>query len=104
MPTLERFDVVVVPFPYVEQETRKYRPAVIVSACSIQEEHGLAWTVMITSARHSPWPDDIPIDDLALAGLPKPSVIRPAKVATVSLAGCEVWGRLSPAAADALAA
>ena len=31
---------------------------------------------MITSASHTPWPLDVPIVDLASAGLPAPSIIR----------------------------
>lgn len=104
MPTFERFDVVSVPFPYVERETRKHRPAVVISARSVQERHGLLWVAMITSASNPAWPDDIEIGDLALAGLSKPSVIRPVKVATVEVARCEVRGRLSEDVAGAVAA
>jgi mRNA interferase MazF len=31
---------------------------------------------MVTSARHQPWPLDVPVRDLGEAGLPAPSVIR----------------------------
>jgi mRNA interferase MazF len=31
---------------------------------------------MITSAAHAPWPLDVPIGDLASAGLPAPSIVR----------------------------
>ena len=34
MPTFEPFDVVAVPFPYVEREVRKRRPTVVVSVPS----------------------------------------------------------------------
>ena len=31
---------------------------------------------MVTSAGHSRWPLDVPLTDLATAGLPAPSVVR----------------------------
>jgi mRNA interferase MazF len=31
---------------------------------------------MITSASHAPWPLDVPIGDLKVAGLPAPSIVR----------------------------
>jgi hypothetical protein len=39
----------------------------------------------------------VPIDDLAAAGLPKASVIRPAKITTVEASRCEPRGRLTAA-------
>jgi mRNA interferase MazF len=38
---------------------------------------------MITSAENRGWAGDVPVSDLALAGLPAPSVIRTAKIATI---------------------
>jgi mRNA interferase MazF len=38
---------------------------------------------MITSAENEPWPSDIAIADLKRAGLPAPSVVRPAKIACI---------------------
>ena len=97
MPSFERWDVIAVPFPYVERDHVKHRPALVVSGRCWLEGHGLPWVLMITSAAHRPWPDDVPIDDLAMAGLPRPSVIRPAKIATVEAAHCEPRGRLTAA-------
>lgn len=104
MPTFEPFDVVAVPFPYVERETRKRRPTVVVSSPVLHERHRLAWVVMVTSAYHAGWPDDVPITDLERAGLPKPSIVRPVKLATVETASCERLGSLSADTADAIAA
>ena len=53
--------------------------------------------MMITSAENKPWPEDIVIGDLELAGLPIPSVIRPAKIATIEAAEAEHKGRISSA-------
>ena len=92
----ERFDIVAVPFPYVERDILKRRPALVVSAKEVAGRHGFAWVLMITSAENPSWPDDIPIKDPKMAGLPKPSVIRPVKVATVETTRCEGRGRLDP--------
>ncbi len=76
---LKPFDVVVVPFPYVDRLAEKRRPAVVISNEKLAQ-HGLA---MITSADNEPWPSDIPVPDLARAGLPAASVVRPAKIACI---------------------
>jgi mRNA interferase MazF len=75
-------DVVVVPFPYSDRLAEKRRPALVVSNPRLAEQ-GLVWLAMITSARQNALPFDAPIADLALAGLPAPSLVRPTKIATV---------------------
>lgn len=80
-PAPRRFDVVVVPFPYSDQLAEKRRPALIVSADAFNRKHGLLWVAMITSSDNPRWDGDIPIT--AKAGLPAPSVIRTAKIATI---------------------
>ena len=53
---------------------------------------------MITSADNRPWPGDVDFaKDLAAAGLPAPSIIRAAKIATIEAAVAEPIGRVSPA-------
>ncbi len=103
MPTFEPFAVVAARFPYVELEHGKRRPALIVSSPRLHERNDLLWVLMITSARNEPWPDDIAIDDLDLAGLRKPSVIRPAKIATIEATAAEPIGRLSAGTAARVA-
>ena len=103
MPTFRPFDVVAVPFPYVEREARERRPTVVVSDPELTARHGLVWVVMITSAANPSWPEDVAIEDLTMAGLPKPSVVRAAKIATVEAARCERLGHLAPDAARAVA-
>jgi mRNA interferase MazF len=76
------YDVVVVPFPYVDRRADKRRPALVVSTASLAR-FGLLWVAMITSAANDPWACDVPITDLDRAGLPAPSVVRPAKVACI---------------------
>lgn len=82
------------PFPYVDRLRVKRRPAVVISGRTWLDAHGLVWVVMVTSATNPPWPDDVAVEDFAAAGLPKPSVVRAAKVATVEAARCERLGRL----------
>jgi mRNA interferase MazF len=50
---------------------------------------------MITSAANRSWPHDCPIEDHAAVGLPIPSVVRPAKIATIEARDAEVVGRAS---------
>jgi mRNA interferase MazF len=52
---------------------------------------------MIASASHRRWDGHIEIVDAATAGLPAPSIVRCAKIATIETAGAERIGAL-PAA------
>lgn len=92
MPSFRQGEVVKVPFPYTDRATRQRRPALIVSTGAIAAAHGLLWVAMITSAENRGWPEDVPIADLALAGLPAPSIIRPAKIATIEARDAEPIG------------
>ena len=76
------FDIVVVPFPYADRLAEKRRPALVISNRKLAT-HGLVWVAMITSADNEPWPSDVAIADLDRAGLPAPSVVRPAKIACI---------------------
>ena len=77
------YDVVVVPFPYADRLAEKRRPALVVSGPALQRQQGLVWLAMVTSADNRGWDSDIAITDLAVAGLPAASLVRPAKIATV---------------------
>lgn len=83
MQTFEPGDVVKVPFPFVERPVRRFRPALVVSAPLLQELHGLIWVLMITSAENKPWKGDVEISRFKEAGLPRLSVVRCAKIATM---------------------
>jgi mRNA interferase MazF len=78
----EPFTTISVPFPYIERLAGKRRPALVVSSPAAGAQ---PWSrlVMITSAANPSWPGDIPINELERAGLPKPSVVRPTKIATL---------------------
>jgi mRNA interferase MazF len=80
---LQPYDVVVVPFPYSDRLAEKRRPAIVVSAPTLENGYSLVWLAMITSADNRRWDCDIAVSDLKVAGLPAPSLVRPAKIATV---------------------
>ena len=76
-------DVLVLPFPYSDRLAEKRRPAVVVSTASLERNHGLVWVAMITSDRGKRLTDDVVITQLAKAGLPSASLVRPTKLATI---------------------
>jgi mRNA interferase MazF len=92
MPSFERFDVVKLPYPYTNRPVHEHRPGLVVAV--IEEGPGLLWVMMITSAANRAWPGDVVIGDAGAVGLPAPSVIRTAKIATVDAALADRLGRL----------
>jgi len=92
MPIFKSGDVVKVPFPYTDRPIRQHRPALVVAAGPIEVDYGLLWVLMITSAENRRWHDDVAISDLDSAGLPAPSVIRCAKIATIEAHDAERIG------------
>jgi mRNA-degrading endonuclease toxin of MazEF toxin-antitoxin module len=94
MPRFERWDIVAVPFPYVERPVEQRRPALVV-ASTPGAAHRLIWVLMITAAANQRWPDDVAIDDHGGAGLPIPSVVRTAKIATVEVDAAARVGAIS---------
>ncbi|MBI1321182.1 MAG: type II toxin-antitoxin system PemK/MazF family toxin [Candidatus Hydrogenedens sp.] len=97
------WDVVKVPFPYTDRPVRQRRPALVVSDRSLAAEHRLVWVVMITSAENRGWPGDVEIADHGAAGLPSPSVVRTAKIATIDARDAERLGCLPPPDRSAVA-
>jgi mRNA interferase MazF len=96
------YDIVVVPFPYADRLAEKRRPALVISNRKLAV-HGLIWVAMITSAENEPWPSDVAITNLKRAGLPAPSVVRPAKIACFEPRRIDRRvGRLDKAAARAV--
>lgn len=94
MPSFEPGDLVKVPFPYTDRDTRQRRPAFVAAAGELVSRHGLLWVVMVTSAENRGWPDDVAIPDHRAAGLPAPSLVRCAKIATIEARDAEALGRL----------
>ena len=94
MPISDPGTIVRVPFPYTDRPVVQRRPALVLSTSAFAARHGLVWVVMVTSARNLGWQGDVMIADHLAAGLPSPSTIRTAKVATIHLADTEPIGRL----------
>jgi len=97
-------DVVKVPFPYTDRPTRQSRPALVVSSGGIEDAHGLLWVVMITSAENRGWAGDLEVANLTAAGLPIPSLIRTAKIATIEASDATKLGRIPAGLARKVAA
>jgi mRNA interferase MazF len=110
-PTFRQGDVVRVPFPYTDRNTRQHRPALVVSRGPLGDKGALLWVVMITSAADRPWPGDIPLaEDHEKVGLPVPSIIRSTKIATIEARHADrlgtlpgpLWARVARALRDHL--
>jgi mRNA interferase MazF len=72
----DRFDLIVVPFPFVDSPSIKPRPAVILSNRDFNQANGHTVLAMVTRATHTPWPSDQEIEELEPTGLRDPSVVR----------------------------
>lgn len=90
-------DIVWVPFPHVESDEIKSRPALVISNTPIGPDGALFWAMMVTNALRPGWPGDMMIENLSAAGLPHPSKIRTAKIATLEAEGAEPIGRIDDA-------
>ena len=72
---IERWDVVVVPFPFTDRLAAKRRPALVLSDVAFNAS-GHCILAMVTTAARTTWPTDIRIVDLAAAGLREPCIVR----------------------------
>jgi mRNA interferase MazF len=89
------WDVVRVEFPHADTATLAVRPALVFASPAATESFGIVWVMMITSSRHTPWPDDVWVTDLARAGLSPPSVVRTGKIASIDSRNSRRLGQLS---------
>ena len=103
MATFDVWDIIKVPFPYTDQPVRQRRPALVAAAGELQAVHGLLWLAMITSAANRGWPGDVAVSDLGDAGLPAPSIVRPAKIATIEARDAKRLGVLAVPDREAVA-
>ena len=95
MPPCDVWDLVKVPFPYTNRPVQQRRPALVVAVPDAPGAPVLLWVLMVTSAANRGWPGDVAISDLAVSGLPAPSVVRSAKIGTIEARDTERIGRLS---------
>jgi len=72
----DRFDVVIVPFPFSDLPKSKKRKALVITNKKFNQANGNSILLMITSAIKSDWLFDVKISDLKTAGLNKDCVVR----------------------------
>lgn len=73
--TYKAFDIVIVPFPFVDSHEAKVRPALVLSTNTAHKTDTIV-LAMITSAQHTKKQHDTPIAHLAETGLSAQSIIR----------------------------
>src|SRR5690348_3811334 len=73
--TCETWDVVVVPFPFVDAPLSKRRPALVLSSLQFNRAAGHSLLAQITKAKQSSWPGDLKIRHRE-AGLPEECIVR----------------------------
>lgn len=69
-------DVAIVPFPFTDLALAKPRPALALSALKPNADSGNTIFAMITTAARSHWPNDILLEDAAVARLTVSSLVR----------------------------
>lgn len=94
MQTFEPWAVVRVPFPYADRPIVQRRPALVLAVPDAAEGLPVLLVAMITSAAHRQSPSDVVLTDAKAAGLPAPSLIRCARLATIDAEVAEVLGML----------
>ena len=71
----DRYDVIVVPFPFSDKSITKKRPALVLSNADFNRSNHTILT-MITTKHHPPWPGDSQIRDYKHVGLNTPCLVR----------------------------
>jgi mRNA interferase MazF len=102
MARFEPWDVIAVPFPYLDRPIRQRRPALVVAA-GLGGMQALLWVLMITAAVNPRWPEDVEIVDHQAAGLPIASIVRTAKIATIDARAATRLGTISGHSASRVA-
>ena len=70
------FDVVDVPFPFIDSSHSKFRKALVISKSDFNKSNRASILAMITSATYSKWYGDVIIMDWKKAGLKKSCFMR----------------------------
>ena len=85
--SFDRGDVVLVPFPFTDLTTQKQRPGLVISSKTFNDASPDAIILAITSqVSKDLQPSDysLSLDEQKKGGLPKPSIVKAAKVVTLS--------------------
>ena len=77
-----KWDIVLVPFPFTDQSSSKRRPSLVISPDEYNEKHDVVILFITSQLNTSPRPGDYKIEEWKNAGLPKASMIR-MKFATI---------------------
>ena len=93
--TFSQWDVLVVPFPFVESNKSKPRPIVVLTSEIFNKENGHFVGGMITTASKTKWRGDSEIENLDSAGLNHTSFIRMKFFTLDSRIGARKIGELS---------
>jgi mRNA interferase MazF len=88
-------DVLLVPFPFTDQQATKRRPAVVVSGKIYNQTHPDIILAPITS-QIRPDPDSVLLTDWEQAGLVKPSIVKPILSSFDAALVIRRLGKLSP--------
>ena len=72
----ERYETIVVPFPFSDIPILKRRPAVVLSGAAFNDANQSTVVAMITTAKATSWPSDVVLKDLLCANLPQPCLVR----------------------------
>ena len=86
MTSYKRGDIILVPFPFTDLSSAKQRPALVVSSDALNASGEDVLVAAISSqipANLTAGEFMIPPEDLAACGLPKPSIVRLAKLAAL---------------------
>lgn len=81
---LQRGDIALTKFPFVEGKGYKWRPALVITDEQFHHTHRHCWMMMITSTG-TRWPGDLDIPLLDETGLERACILRPAVCATIPL-------------------
>ena len=71
----DSFDIVVVPFPFVDKPASKRRPALVLSNIDFNTA-GYSMLCMITTKQKPVWPGDTQITNIVACGLRSPCLVR----------------------------
>jgi len=82
MTIYRRWNILLVPFPFTDQETTKKRPALVISPDIYNQGPDVTIAFITSNLKKTDRPGDYLIKDWKKSGLPKPSMIR-MKFATI---------------------
>jgi mRNA interferase MazF len=96
-------DIVLVPFPFTDQSAVKRRPAVVISSSAYHDARPDIIIMAVTSQQPPKlFIGEVQVEDWRVAGLLKPSVLKPIVTTIESSLVLKKLGRLSPSDQTAL--